>query len=97
MPLSRDALIKVLAEADPVGLVAGGAPDDEYAREADAILELKGVVTLTEITGVFAVSFGDPGACTRETARWIAAEMARLGRPNDGKPAGPAGTTDSGS
>ena len=44
-------------------------------------------MTLTEITGVFAVSFGDPGACRRETARWIAAEMARLGRPNDGKPA----------
>lgn len=77
MAITRDELIKILAQADPVGLVAGGAPEDEYAREADAILGLKGVVTLTEITGVFAVSFGDPGACRRETARWIAEEMAR--------------------
>ena len=58
-------------------LVAEGAPVDEYAAEADAILGLRGVPQLTEITGVFAVSFGDPGACTRETARWIAEEMVR--------------------
>ena len=77
MAITRDELIKILAEADPVGLVADGAPKDEYAREADAILGLKGVVTLTEITSVFAVSFGDPGACRRETARWVAQEMAR--------------------
>ncbi len=77
MAITRDELIKILAEADPVGLVADGAPKDEYAREADAILGLKGVVTLTEITSVFAVSFGDPGACRRETARWVAEEMAR--------------------
>jgi len=77
MPISRDALISILAEADPVGLVAGGAPADEYARGADAILELHGVVTLTEITGVFAVSFSEPGACPRETARWIVEQMAQ--------------------
>ena len=78
MALSRDALIEILAQADPVGLIEGGAPRDEYAREADAILELRGVPTLTEITGVFAVSFSDPGACERETARWIVDEMRRL-------------------
>lgn len=77
MPITRDALISILAEADPVGLIAGGAPADEYAREADAILELQGVVTLTEVTGVFAVSFSEPGACPRETARWIVEQMTR--------------------
>lgn len=77
MAISREALIRILAEADPVGLVADGAPDEEYAAEADAILELQGVPTLTEITGVFAVSFSEPGACARETARWIADEMVR--------------------
>lgn len=77
MAATRDELIEILAQADPVGLIAAGAARDEYAREADAILGLKGVVTLTEITGVFAVSFSEPGACTRETARWIAEEMAR--------------------
>lgn len=79
MAITRDQMIRILAEADPVGLIAGGAPRDEYAAEAEAILGLRGVVTLTEITGVFAVSFSDPGACTRETARWIADEMGRLG------------------
>ena len=77
MSLTRADMITILAEADPVGLIASGAPRDEYAAEADAILALRGVPTLTEITGVFAVSFSDPGACTRETARWIAEEMVR--------------------
>ncbi len=75
MAITRDEVIRILAEADPVGLVAGGAAQDEYAAEADAILALRGVPKLTEITGVFAVSFSDPGACTREKARWIAEQM----------------------
>jgi len=77
MAISRGELIRILAEADPVRLIADGAPRDVYATEADAILALKGVPQLTEITGVFAVSFSEPGACTRETARWIAEEMVR--------------------
>lgn len=79
MALSRDVMIKILAQADPVGLIANGAPRDEYAPEAEAILGLKGVPTLTEITGIFGVSFGDPGACQRETARWIVDEMVARG------------------
>ena len=77
MAITRDDMISILAEADPVGLIANGAPHDEYAAEADAILALRGVPQLTEITGVFAVSFSEPGACTRETARWIVEEMGR--------------------
>ena len=77
MAITRDDMISILAEADPAGLIASGAPHDEYAAEADAILALRGIPQLTEITGVFAVSFSEPGACTRETARWIVEEMAR--------------------
>ena len=77
MAMTVEQLTKILAEADPVGLITNGAPPDEYAAEADSILELQGVPTLTEITGIFAVSFSEPGACTRETARWIVEEMAR--------------------
>ena len=77
MAITRDELIMILSEADPVGLIKGGAPQDEYAAEADAILALKGVPKVSEITGVFAVTFSEPGACTRETARWIAEEMVR--------------------
>lgn len=79
MAVTRDVLIRILAEADPVGLIADGAERDAYAAEADAILELQGVPTLTEITGVFTVSFSEPGACTRDTARWIVEEMGRRG------------------
>ena len=75
--IARDELIEILAEADPVGLIASGAPRDEYAAEADAILALRGVPRLAEITGIFAVSFSEPGACPRDTARWIVEEMAR--------------------
>jgi thiamine pyrophosphate-dependent acetolactate synthase large subunit-like protein len=75
--ITRDEMIEILAEADPVGLVAAGAPRDEYAAEAEEILTLHGIPQLTEITGVFAVSFSNPGACSREVARWIVEEMAR--------------------
>lgn len=77
MALTREQMIEILAEADPVGLIEGGAPRDEYAAEADEILSLRGVPQLTEVTSIFGVSFGEPGACTRETARWIVDEMAR--------------------
>ena len=79
MAIARDELIRILAEADPVGLIADGAAPDAYAAEADEILALRGVPTLTEITGVFAVRFSGPGACPRGAARWIAHQMSRLG------------------
>lgn len=85
MALTHTEMTKILAEADPMGLVAGGAPEDEYAAEAAEILTLRGVPRLAEITGIFAVSFGDPGACSRETARWIVDEMDRRdGTTSDG-------------
>lgn len=77
MALTREVVIEILAEADPVGLIAAGAPRDEYGSEADEILALHGVPRLTEITGIFSVSFSNPGACSREVARWIVEEMAR--------------------
>ncbi len=79
MAITRDELIAILAKADPVGLIAGGAPRDEYSAEADAILALNGVPRISEITGVFAVSFSEPGACTRDIAHWIAEEIAQRG------------------
>lgn len=75
MAITREQLIEILAEADPMGLIGAGAPRDEYAAEADEILSLRGVPQLTEITSIFGVSFGEPGACTREQARWIVDEM----------------------
>lgn len=79
MAVTREQLIEILAEADPAGLIAKGGPRDEYAAEADEILSLRGVPQLAEITSVFAVSFDEPGICTREMARWIVDEMAARG------------------
>jgi len=79
MAVTREQLIEILAEADPAELVAKGAPRDAYAAEADQILSLHGVPQLTEITSLFAVSFDEPGICTRETARWIVDEMTARG------------------
>ena len=76
MALTREQMIEILAEADPVGLIADGAPRDEYAREADDNLSLQGVPQLTEVTSIFSVNF-EPGACEREAARWIVDEMTR--------------------
>lgn len=78
MQVTREEMIEILAEADPVGLIALGAPRDEYASEADAILALQGIPQLTEITTLFGVFFGEPGVCARETARWIVEEMQRI-------------------
>ncbi len=36
--LNADKLTQLLAECDPIGLIAIGCPDDEYAPEAGTIL-----------------------------------------------------------
>jgi len=46
MAITRETLIEILAEADPVGLIAHGAAPEEYGAEADAILALRGVPRL---------------------------------------------------
>ena len=38
MAVTREEMIRILAEADPVGLIKGGHAPEEYAAEADAIL-----------------------------------------------------------
>jgi hypothetical protein len=47
------SFVEILASCDPLGLIAGGAPDDEYDIEVDAILlrmeEAKSVDILSEI------------------------------------------------
>lgn len=77
MAISRTELMQILADVDPVGLVAQGASATEYAAEADAILALTEPIQLTEVTSIFAVSFSEPGACSREDARLIVEKMHR--------------------
>lgn len=80
MAITRTELIRILAEADPAGLIAQGAPADEYAREADEIITIKDPGA-AEIGEIFAASFSEPGICTRATAVWILDQMRERDRP----------------
>jgi hypothetical protein len=48
----------ILAEADPVGLIADGATRDAHAAEVDAVPELKGPPALTDVTEEMASTVG---------------------------------------
>ena len=76
MAISRTELIKILAEADPAGLIASGLSKNEYGREAEEILSIANP-TVTDITTVFSTSFSEPGICSREIAGWIQDEIRR--------------------
>lgn len=76
MAISRTELLRILAEADPAGLVADGGGRNAYAAEADEIITIANP-TVTDITTVFSASFSEPGICSREVAGWIQEEMRR--------------------
>ncbi|MGG5257967.1 hypothetical protein [Phycicoccus avicenniae] len=62
------SLCRALAEADPEGLVALGAPDDEYLPEAEALLGLEHL-DADVVRGVFQGFFG-PVATTHPDRFW---------------------------
>ena len=91
-PLTRAVAASVL-QADPYGLVAGGAPTDEYSGEVTEIANrLRGLgrpATKREIqTAVFAVfehSFGTGAVGTIEDHDQVAVEILRaLDWPDSG-------------
>jgi hypothetical protein len=52
----RYEVIKLFADLDPVGLIAIGAPQDEYAPEVDDLLERTQPVSKSQVQDVFLLS-----------------------------------------
>jgi hypothetical protein len=48
----------LLAQVDPLGLVADGCPDDEYQAEAEHLLSRRKRVTAEDVTKAFMHWFG---------------------------------------
>lgn len=68
----RRRALRAVASVDPVGLVAAGAPYDEYAPEVDRLLPLA-PVTVEQVRAVWSDMFDDHlGALSEEQARQIA-------------------------
>jgi hypothetical protein len=70
----RAVVDQILANRDPIGLIGGGAPEDEYKTELDAILPLLRQVASVEdvqrvVHGQFARLFGGEGAGGRSSYR----------------------------
>lgn len=49
----RAAMLRLFARVDPWGLLAAGAPADEYAPEVDRLMDLDRAVTADDVRGVF--------------------------------------------
>ncbi len=62
-PSVQEAVGRVVAEHDPEGLLAAGAPADEYAPEVQALVGLvvRGPVRAADVLGVWERWFG-PGS-----------------------------------
>ncbi len=68
---------------DPVGLIDGGAPDDEYDREVMAIMSLlqtenDGEIIRNNVEKVFTDTFGSSAEIDIEQINTIASELVAL-------------------
>ena len=63
----------IVNAVDPIGLIAMGAPEDEYDPEVADLVRLRGHVRADEVVQVFVRWFGEDGQMEREHAASIAA------------------------
>jgi len=63
---------------DPVGLIAMGAPEDEYDPEVADLVRLRGHVVAADVVTVFVRWFGEDGQLERQQAQDIADAMNNL-------------------
>jgi hypothetical protein len=56
----RDAVRRMVNEVDPMALIAGGAPDDEYDPEMSELLKWRRVVTPEQVHRTFEEWFDMP-------------------------------------
>jgi hypothetical protein len=79
---TQDEVNKILIDIDPVGLIQGGAPDDEYKAEAGQIMSILQspytVDSLTEgIHKLFTKAFGESTIINKDKFREIAEELEK--------------------
>ena len=74
----RAALTQLFVSVDPLGLVATGAPDDEYEGEIARLLRWRGAVDAARVRRVFA-DLAVSAADAERLAAGIAAIRARFG------------------
>ncbi|GAA1475655.1 hypothetical protein GCM10009623_01010 [Nocardioides aestuarii] len=81
----RDAMRRMVNDVDPIALIKGGAPADEYDPEISELLKWRTVVTLERVHEVFQRAFEMP--ISDDDARRIAEGIGRV-RENFGYAAG---------
>jgi hypothetical protein len=62
----------VVNREDPLGLLDGGAPEDEYDSEVRDLVKSPSALTAGQVSGVFLHWFGESGAMPPEMAARIA-------------------------
>lgn len=62
----------VVNREDPVGLLAMGAPEDEYDPEVGDLIKWRKAVTAEQVSAVFLRWLGESGAMPSDTAARIA-------------------------
>ncbi len=90
-PPDLDSLQDLIRAADPEGLLAAGAPADEYQPEEEALLEKLQPLSSSDLTpdrilplltAIWETSFGDRSCPTREPAlRSLATQIAHFFGP----------------
>jgi hypothetical protein len=74
----RKAMRRLFNAVDPIALIRGGAPDDEYEPEINALLKWRKVVTPQQVLEVFQRSYAMP--ITDDEARRLATGIAEIRR-----------------
>ncbi len=77
-------ILDLVRSADPVGLIEGGAPGDEYDQEAHEIFlkkkrgELSATNAYDEVRKIFLRSFGDDTPIYEDRLRLLGEELMKL-------------------
>ena len=74
----RYAVMQLFATVDPMGLVAGGAPDDEYEPEINELLKWRRPVTAEDVREVFRRMFAPDGRVSKRDAALLAEGIATI-------------------
>jgi hypothetical protein len=74
----RHAVRQLFATIDPMGLVAGGAPDDEYEPEINELLKWRRRVSSEDVREVFRRMFAPDGRITSSDAALLADGIATI-------------------